>query len=255
MSCLHFFVLGLVPATCGTHHELASQDAFALCQSREWAFFHVFYLSVVLAPGRWDIPVLRRAASHRHRAICLHLLSVYWIFPMMQLSGAILLLNHFSSERVFNASKFTNAGHIRIPDASPGLNRHDVYAILAAMTPDPYRASLGPDVKGTVYVGQAQSALDLRRRLRQFPDASEYPTIHCGNRFSLSGFPGTRSTGSIENVCAYSHFPRGKIRGRTRPQAFAPLSNNSHLSARPFAHECASRDHHNRWNIAKRRKS
>ena len=64
-------------------------------------------------------------------------------------------------------------------------NRHDVDAILAAMTQDAvFEASLGPDVKGTPYSGQAQVRAGIEAVFAQFPDAKWNSPNHfiAGNR-------------------------------------------------------------------------
>ena len=96
-------------------------------------------------------------------------------------------------------------------------NRHDVDAIVAAMTQDAvFEASLGPDVKGTVYVGKAQVRAGVEAVFVQFPDAKWNAPNHftAGDRGVTEWvFSGTRSDGVwIETQgCDLFTFRDGKI--------------------------------------------
>ena len=62
-------------------------------------------------------------------------------------------------------------------------NRHDVDAILSMMTPDcVFEASHGPEVKGTVYVGQEEARRGIEEVFATFPDAqwNRLKALPCG---------------------------------------------------------------------------
>jgi ketosteroid isomerase-like protein len=59
-----------------------------------------------------------------------------------------------------------------LDDLAAAWNRHNTDAILAMMTEDcMFEASRGPDVKGTIYSGQAEVRRGIEEVFATFPDA------------------------------------------------------------------------------------
>jgi len=95
-------------------------------------------------------------------------------------------------------------------------NQHDVDAILSMMTPDcVFEASRGPDVKGTVYVGQDEVRQGIEEVFETFPDARWTGASHflAGDRgVSEWVFTGTGPNGRVEvQGCDVFTFRDGKI--------------------------------------------
>jgi ketosteroid isomerase-like protein len=96
-------------------------------------------------------------------------------------------------------------------------NRHDIDAILSAMTPDcVFQSSMGPDVTGRRYVGQEQVRAAVEQVFASFPDARWSGPKHfiAGNRgVSEWVFSGTRTDGVRIEVqgCDLFAFRDGKI--------------------------------------------
>jgi ketosteroid isomerase-like protein len=96
-------------------------------------------------------------------------------------------------------------------------NRHDVDAIMSAMTDDcVFEASAGVGVKGTVYDGQRQVRKGVESVFEQFADAqwSEPRHFIAGNRAVTEWvFTGTREDGVRVEVqgCDVFTFEGGKI--------------------------------------------
>ena len=96
-------------------------------------------------------------------------------------------------------------------------NRHDVNAILGAMTEDcVFEASVGPDVNGTRYVGQQQVRVGVEAVFQQFPDARWNGPKHfiAGNRGVTEWvFSGTCSDGTRVEAqgCDVFTFRDGRI--------------------------------------------
>jgi ketosteroid isomerase-like protein len=96
-------------------------------------------------------------------------------------------------------------------------NRHDTDAILSMMTQDCiFEASRGPDVKGTVYMGQDEVRRGVDEVFATFPDAQWNGTRHfvAGDRgVSEWVFTATSPDGSRVEVqgCDVFTFRDGKI--------------------------------------------
>ncbi len=95
-------------------------------------------------------------------------------------------------------------------------NRHDVDAILSMMTPDCIlEASRGPEVKGTVYVGQDEVCRGIEEVFATFPDAHWNGPTHflAGDRGVTEWvFTGTGPSGRVEvQGCDVFTFRNGKI--------------------------------------------
>jgi taurine dehydrogenase small subunit len=96
-------------------------------------------------------------------------------------------------------------------------NRHDVDAIMSAMTDDcVFEASAGVGVRGTVYDGQRQVRKGVEAVFEQFPDAAWSGPRHfiAGNRGVTEWvFSGTRDDGVRVEVqgCDVFTFKDGKI--------------------------------------------
>ena len=95
-------------------------------------------------------------------------------------------------------------------------NRHDVDAILSMMTPDcVFEASRGPEVKGTVYVGQDEVRRGIEEVFATFSDAQWHePTHFIGGDRGVSEwvFTGTGPSGRVEvQGCDVFTFRGGKI--------------------------------------------
>ena len=105
-------------------------------------------------------------------------------------------------------------------------NRHDVDAILSMMTPDcVFEASRGPEVKGTVYVGQEEARRGIEEVFATFPDAQWNSLKHfiAGDRgVSEWVFTGTDPSGFIE-----VHVPRREDRGQELLQEVASAARDS----------------------------
>jgi ketosteroid isomerase-like protein len=95
--------------------------------------------------------------------------------------------------------------------------RHDADRIMAAMTPDcVFDTSLGPDVHGTRYVGQADVRRGVLEVFKTFPDAAWNNPRHfiSGDRGVTEWvFTGTKAdgTGVEVNGCDLFTFRDGKI--------------------------------------------
>ena len=95
-------------------------------------------------------------------------------------------------------------------------NRHDVDAILSMMSADCiFEASRGPEVKGTVYVGQEDARRGIEEVFATFPDAQWNGPKHfvAGDRgVSEWVFTGTGPGGRVEvQGCDVFTFKGGKI--------------------------------------------
>jgi steroid delta-isomerase-like uncharacterized protein len=96
-------------------------------------------------------------------------------------------------------------------------NRHDVDAIIAAMTPDcVFEASMGPDIKGARHLGREQVRAAVEAVFEQFPDARWSGPKHfiAGDRGVTEWvFSGTRQDGTRVEVqgCDVFTFRNGKI--------------------------------------------
>jgi hypothetical protein len=108
-------------------------------------------------------------------------------------------------------------------------NRHDVDAILSMMSHDcVFEASRGPDVKGTVYVGQEAVRRGIEEVFATFPDAQWRRPSHfmAGDRGVSEWIftaPARTARGSRFKAATCSRFAMAKSPSRTRIESNACL--------------------------------